>query len=227
MGNSGKISALMVSALMLVCAVSCGDKKSGSSSDNSGNFIVSDTIDEGINIKTDELPFGSTMVDIYPDNVPIAVSYEKRFMTEDEAKKISDYISAINSCDTELMKNTCYPSYLDYLVNQYENIDIQGYLDSIHSDIVSSYTGGEFDFNYILINSLMDENDSDSDTGFSILDSKILEQSPDAQITSRKMVGIDVLYSLENDGGSYSLTARTGSDMILYIYTIDGEIYIL
>lgn len=217
---------ILLCAVTLVC-VSCSDEKSDSLSDNSGNFIVSDTMDEGINIKNDELPFGSTMVDIYPDNVPIAISYEKRFMTEDEAKKISDYISAINSCDTELMKNTCYPSYLDSIVNQYENIDVQGYLDSIHSDIVSSYTGEEFDFNYILINSLMDENDSDSDTSFSILDSKILEQSPDAQITSRKMVGIDVLYSLENDGGSYSLTARTGSDMILYIYTIDGEIYIL
>lgn len=217
---------ILLCAVTLVC-VSCSDEKSDSLSDNSGNFIVSDTMDEGINIKNDELPFGSTMVDIYPDNVPIAISYEKRFMTEDEAKKISDYISAINSCDTELMKNTCYPSYLDSIVNQYENIDVQGYLDSIHSDIVSSYTGEEFDFNYILINSLMDENDSDSDTSFSILDSKIREQSPDAQITSRKMVGIDVLYSLENDGGSYSLTARTGSDMMLYIYTIDGEIYIL
>ncbi len=218
---------ILLCAMTLVC-VSCSDEKSGSSS-ASGKALVTDTIGEGINVDENEMPFGATMTDLVPDHddVPISISYENRFMTEEEARKISDYISAINSCDAELMKNTCYPSYLDYLVTEYENTDIQDYLDSRHDDIKNSYTGGEFDFNYILINSLMDENDDDSNTGFSTLDHKILEQSPDAEITSRKMVGIDVLYKLDGDDGSYSLTARTGSDMIIYIYTIDGQIYIL
>ncbi|MDE6092228.1 MAG: hypothetical protein K2G14_03945 [Ruminococcus sp.] len=218
---------ILLCAITLVC-VSCSDEKSGTSSTD-GNALVSDDMGKDVNIAENDLPFGATMIDLISDRggVPVSISYEKRFMTEDEAKKISDYISAMNNCDAELMKNTCYPPYLDYIVNQYEDTDIQGYLDSIHSDIVSSYTDGEFDFNYIIVNSLMDEDDDDDSTSFSILDNRIREQSPDAQITSRKMVGIDVLYSLENDGGSYSLTARTGSDMILYIYTIDGEIYIL
>lgn len=218
---------ILLCAMSLAC-VSCSDEKSGTSS-TEGKTLVSDTIGEGINVNENEMPFGATMTDLMPDRdgVPISISYENRFMTEDEARKISDYISAVNSCDVELMKSTCYPSYLDYLVTEYENTDVQDYLDSRHSDIKSSYTGGEFDFNYILINSLMDENDDDSDTGFSILDAKILEQSPDAEITSRKIVGIDILYTLEGDNGSYSLTTRTGSDMMLYIYTIDGQIYIL
>ncbi|MDE6102351.1 MAG: hypothetical protein K2F73_05185, partial [Ruminococcus sp.] len=208
---------ILLCAITLVC-VSCSDEKSGTSSTD-GNALVSDDMGKDVNIAENDLPFGATMIDLISDRggVPVSISYEKRFMTEDEAKKISDYISAMNNCDAELMKNTCYPPYLDYIVNQYEDTDIQGYLDSIHSDIVSSYTDGEFDFNYIIVNSLMDEDDDDDSTSFSILDRTIFEQSPDAQITSRKMVGIDVLYSLENNGGSYSLTARTGSDMILYI----------
>lgn len=217
---------VLACALMLAC-VSCSEENSGSSGE-SGNMLVSDNISKGINVNENEMPFGATMSDLYaPDDVPISISYENRFMTADEAEKISDYISAINSCDAELMQKTCYPSYLEYLVTQYENTDIQDYLDTRHQTIESTYTNGEFDFDYILINSLMDEDDDDSDTGFSQLDAKIHEKSPDAEITSRKMVGIDVLYTLENDGGSYSLSARTGSDMILYIYTIDGQIYIL
>lgn len=219
-----KLIILMFAVVMTCC--SCSESNSGSSGE-SKNMLVTNNIEKGMNVDEDEMPFGATMTDLYPDDVPIAISYENRFITEDEAKKVSDYISAINSCDAELMQKTCYSSYLDYLVEQYENSDVQDYLDERHKTIQNNYTNGEFDFNYILINSFMDEDDSDDDTGFSHLDEKIYQKSPDAEITSRKMIGIDVLYSLENDDGSYSLTARTGSDMILYIYTIDGQIYVL
>lgn len=219
---------IILACVIMISCVSCSDGNS-SSSGESKNMLVSDNAGKGINVNEDEMPFGATMTDLYSDrdDVPISISYENRFMTEDEARKISDYISAVNTCDAELMQNTCYPSYLEYLVSQYENSDVQDYLDERHKNIANNYTNGEFDFDYIIINSLMDENDNESDTGFSRLDDKILEKSPDADITSRKMVGIDVLYSLENDNGSYSFSTRTGSDMILYIYTIDGQIYIL
>lgn len=220
-----KKSIILACAFMLAC-VSCSEESS-STSGESKNMLVSDNIGDGININENELPFGATMTDLHPDNVPIAISYDNRFMTADEAEKISDYISAINICDAELMQKTCYPPYLEYLVEYYENTDVQNYLDTRHQIIADSYTNGEYNFNYILINSLKDENDDDSDTGFSQLDAKIHEKSPDAEITSRKMVEIDILYSLENDNGSYSFSKRTGSDMTLYIYTIDGQIYIL
>lgn len=218
---------ILACAFVLAC-VSCSDDNSGSSG-KSKNMLVSDNIGKGINVTEDEMPFGATMTDLYSDKdgVPISISYDNRFMTADDAEKISDYISAINTCDAELMQKTCYPSYLEYLVEYYENTDVQNYLDTRHQIIVNSYINGEYDFNYILINSLKDENDDDSDTGFSQLDAKIHEKSPDAEITSRKMVEIDILYSLENDNGSYSFSKRTGSDMTLYIYTIDGQIYIL
>lgn len=214
-------------ALMLAC-VSCSEESSGSSS-TSGNALVSDNMGAGVNVAAEDMPFGATMTDLYVDNdnVPISISYENRFMTEEEARKISDYISAINLCDAELMQKTCYPSYLDYIVEQYENTDVQDYLDTRHSTIENTYTNGAFEFDYILINSLMDENDDDSDTGFSQLDTKIHEKAPDAEITDRKRIGIDVLFTLKDEGGSYSLANRTGSDMIIYLYTIDGELYVL
>ncbi|MDE6678826.1 MAG: hypothetical protein K2K02_07275 [Ruminococcus sp.] len=220
--------------IILACAViiaccSCGENKSDSSSAENKNALVSDNMGKNVNVNAEDMPFGATMTDLYADTdkVPISISYENRFMTEEEAKKISDYISALNTCNVELMQNTCYPTYLDYLVEQYENTDVQDYLDERHKTIKNNYTNGDFNFDYIIINSLMDENDSDSDTGFSILDAKIHEGSPEAEITSRKMIGIDVLYTLDGDNGSYSFSARNGSDMILYIYTIDGQIYIL
>lgn len=225
MKNLKKFSVMILACAVAVCCFSCGDGES--SSEAVGEALVSDNMGKDVNVSADEMPFGATMIDLYPDDVPIAISYEKRFMTEDEAKKISDYISAINSVDTELMEKTCYKSYLDYLVVQYENTDVADYLQSRHDSIASDYTGGEFDFDYILINSMMTEEDDNDLTGFSILDKKILEKNPSAKITSRKLVGVDILYTLDGDSGSYSLSARTGSDMTLYIYEIDGQIYIL
>lgn len=219
--------------IIIACAVamaccSCSESKPDSSVADE-NVLVGDNVGKGINVDADDMSFGATMTDLYTDmdNVPISISYENRFMTEDEARKVSDYISALNTCDAELMRNTCYPSYLDSLVEQYGNTDVQDYLNTRHSTIADSYTHGEFNFDFIIINSLMDENDSDSDTGFSTLDAKIHEGSPDAEITSRKMIGIDITYTLDGENGSYSFATRAGSDMILYIYTIDGQIYIL
>lgn len=219
--------------IIIACAVamaccSCSESKPDSSVAD-GKVLVGDNAGKGINVDADDMSFGATMTDLYTDtdNVPVSISYENRFMTEDEARKVSDYISALNTCDAELMRNTCYPSYLDYLVEQHGNTDVQDYLDTRHSTIAKSYTHGEFNFDFIITNSLMGENDSDSDTGFSTLDAKIHEGSPDAEITSRKMIGIDITYTLDGENGSYSFAKRAGSDMILYIYTIDGQIYIL
>lgn len=218
---------IIACALMLAC-VSCSESKSDSSGE-SKNMLVNDKAGDYADITEDEMPFGATMSDLRAGtgNVPVSVSYDNRFMSEDEARKISDYISAVNTCDAELMKNTCYPSYLDHLVEQYESTDVQDYLDTRHKTIADNYVNGEFDFDYIIVNSLMDENDSDSDTGFSILDAEIYENSPDAEITSRKMVGVEVLYTLDGQNGSHSFSAKNGADIFLYIYTIDGQMYIL
>lgn len=106
---------ILACAFVLAC-VSCSDDNSGSSGE-SKNMLVSDNIGKGINVTEDEMPFGATMTDLYSDKdgVPISISYDNRFMTADDAEKISDYISAINTCDAELMQKTCYPSYLEYL----------------------------------------------------------------------------------------------------------------
>ncbi|MDE5861906.1 MAG: hypothetical protein K2H28_06895 [Ruminococcus sp.] len=216
---------ILACAFMLAC-VSCSEDGSSGNSSTSGNVLVGDNMGKDVNVSAEDMPFGATMTDLYKPDVPISISYENRFMTAEQAEKISDYISAVNTCDVELMQKTCYPSYLDYLVEQYENTDVQNYLDTQHKDIADNYTHGNFNFDYIIINSLMDENDDDFETGFSQLDTKIHEKSPDAQITDRKRIGIDVLYTLDGEG-SYSFSTRTGSDMILYLYTIDGQLYIL
>lgn len=217
----------VLAAVFLMSAVGCEKKTE-----------YSDIIDEYGSIAEEDLPYGSTIVQLKPstnENVKMSIEYDRRFLTEEEVIKVSDYMQALNDCDTSLMESTVYPDYLTYLkeVNSVESTET--YLTVMHDGIKTSYTdGSDFEFNYILVNSCLDETSSDDETGFSILDSildsyakKSGQDDVSSKITSRKLVGIDTMYTLASDGGSYSLTNRTGSDQQIYIYTIDGQIYIL
>lgn len=229
MNNLKKAFAAIVAAGCLLGVVGCGDK------DKHADIIIDD--DYG-NIAEEDLPYGSTITQLKSsnnENVKLSIEYDNRFLTEEEAIKVSDYMAALNSVDGELMENTVYPDYLQYLMEANNYTSSTDYLKSMHDSIKDTYlNGSDFDFNFVLINAFYDENDSDDDTGFLVLDtlldsyaSSLDKDAVTPKITSRKMVKIDTMYTLADDDGSYLLSNRTDSEQGMYIYTIDGQIYIL
>ncbi len=221
--------AALLSAVTVLSLTGC--KKDDASS-------VKDIADQVGDVSEADLPYGSTITQLRPgqdEGVNIMTEYDHRFLTEEEAVKINDYVTALNTCDGALLDKTVHPVYLDYLKEQNDITDSTEYVTQLHDKLKTDYMQNkDFDLNYVLVNSCLDESADDVETNFSsldtVLDSCAAEQGKDAvspKITSRKLVGIDIMFALEDDNSSYSLSYRSGKDQMLYIYTIDGQIYIL
>ena len=134
----------------------------------------------------------------------------------------------LNNIDTDLMDKTFYPPYLKYAYEQagYDNSKdyLQSYYDNLHDML------GDFTFSYIDITGVLTEDDEESKSYFDNVDSTLKEIEGDDilnKITSRKIVYIGgySMYSLES--GSYQLIEGLGREVTLYLYEIDGQIYVL
>ncbi|MBQ8297957.1 MAG: hypothetical protein IJX77_09270, partial [Ruminococcus sp.] len=201
--------ALLLSGAMLVSAVGCSEDETSS---------YQDEADLVGNLQEEDMPYGATMTQIKPsqnDKVKIAVEYDYRFLTDEEAIKVSDYMAALGTGDAALMDATVYPPYMQRLCSNNGVSDTQEYIDLMRENLVNNYMGGEFEFTYVLIDEMVEDAD---EAGFSTLDS-ILESLGVGEITSKKLVKIDCMYSLEGDSGSYALSYRTGGNQAVYIYT--------
>ena len=218
-------AAFVISAAMLTSFTSCSEEEKSSSA--SGNALVQDNMGKDVNVKENDLPFGATTTDLYTDtdNVPVSITYDNRFMTEEQARKISDYIYAVNTKDEALLTEAGYKPYIELIMSDYDCTSVKEYLDSRY-DAIKAAAGGDFQFQFIIPGEFYSESDDESITGFNALDAKIKQASPDAEITERYMIKTEITFTVDGQSGEYSLSSRTG-DTVLYIYRIDGNIYIL
>lgn len=219
--NPVKAMAFIIAACMLTSVVGCKNKK------DEHNNVAGDNIPDDFSMTEKDMPFGATITQLKPSNdetVRIGIDYDNRFMTEAEARLVSDYVAALNTIDAELMEKTIYPDYLKYLIESSEAADTKDYLQQIHDDIEQKYTGEGMDMNYVVTTNLTDNSDPDTAAGFSQFETTFPGISE--KTTSRKLVSFDIMYKL-NGEGSYSLSNRMGGDSMLYIYEIDGQLYII
>lgn len=213
--------AFLTAGIIMLCAAGCEKKKKE----------YPDEADKVGNLKQEDMPYGATMIRVttnFDSNFMTGIEYDDRFITYEEAKKVSDYITALNKIDTELMEKTVYPPYLEYLKSNTLSENTESYIKNMYDNIKTQFAeGNEFDLNYIVVDECYDETDDMNITGISELD-KLLKSLGDKEIniTSRKMIGVDIMFSM-NGEGSYSMTRRQGNNSILYIYEIDGQLYIL
>lgn len=215
-----KITAAAAAALMLIGTAGCKDENE-----------QSDFADVYENVAQEDMPYGASIAQLKPElneNLKLGIEYDNRYLTEDEAVKISDYVYALDKLDAELMNQTVYPGYLDQYAERAGASDLKGYLEMCRENIEDNYIYDEFEFTYISVNDcITEENDTDGEANFSSVDANLSSTYGDLNITDRKMIKIDIMYSVASDNGSYSFSMRQGSDSIIYVYTIDGEPYII
>lgn len=224
MGNFlKKVCLLYMAGILMLCAFSCGKKHEHE------NVVTADQYGDATQ---EELPYGATIKQIKSggsDDDKITVEFDHRFVTDEEAQKILSYMEALNTGNEELLKQTVYPDYLSYLCTNSDIADVKTYIQQITDRIKTNYTNGEdFKFGYIFINSCTT---SDEDRqSFGQADTILEEIGGDelmAKITSRKMVQVDSMYNLTGSGESFSLASQAGQEQPFYLYTIDGEVFIV
>ncbi|MBR4626531.1 MAG: hypothetical protein IKO47_02285 [Ruminococcus sp.] len=206
-GTFLRVAALAAACTMLMPAAGCGDKKKGSSSSS------------GLTISDADMPFGAKMTEhLVEDGYEITTYVDYRYITDEESKKIAEYIAAISRKDGALMEKALYPAGLAYVMNAAGSATSAEYAEYLHNSLLE-VTEGEFEFDYIQAEEYADENTVD----FSKYDDIVLKADPDAEITDRKKIGLDVLFN----GGRGSIHYRMGGYIYIYLYTINGTPYVL
>ncbi len=220
-----RLMAFAAAGAMAFCMTACDNNSSSSNTNNSGSGEVS-------TVKGEDMEYGATITQLKADSgkVKVSIEYDYRFLEEEEIVLVSDYIEALNTADAELMEATVYPDYLQYSVKQGGYNDTASYLEIMHRNIQTTFAeGGPFDFNYIVVDECYTPDNELVKDRFETLDASLKNAAGEdlsSKITSKKMIGIDIMFSM-NGEGSYSLAYRQGFNSYLYIYEIDGELYIL
>ncbi len=211
-----RIIASLLAAAVMGCAAGCKDEHT---------HKMVDTGDVG-EVAQEDMPYGSTITQLKTssnEKLKMDIEYDNRFLTEEEAIKVADSISALNTCDTELWEETMPGGYVYYLMSVTESESVSAFLKNRYDTIANEYAGEDFVFDYIAVNSCVGEDEND----FTEVDGYLAAAGVTGEITSRKLIGIDMLYTLPDDTASYSLKSKTGTDYYLNIYVIDGEIYVI
>ncbi len=215
-----KICAAALAGCLMLNVVGCKDDKTSSVTDEAD--LLGDVAEE-------DLPYGATVSQLKTETgkVQTSIEYDNRFMTEEEAILISNYVTALNNKDAELMSSTVYDGYLDYFAQQAGATDLTDYLTTVRNNLETNFIGSPFNFNYILVNDCNDPSDEDNADRFASMDATLLSMYGNLNVTDKKLISIEILYTLVEEGGSYSLSNRQASDSMLFIYTIDGKPYIV
>lgn len=222
-----KITAVMLGAVMLASFAGCGDKEDNKD-DNKNNLAAGDSIPDDQTLKEENMPYGATISKILPkenNNCRVAGEYDTRFLTEDEIILLGDYAYALSTGDAQIFESVVHPDYVKNILEEGGYADTADYLKKMYESIRDTYIGEDFEFDYVLTTNCLVNEDND----FSSADTVIAEALGDDfidTVTTRKLVTLDLLYTLKESGGSYSLYNRQLAYMNLYIYEADGKLYI-
>ena len=178
-----------------------------------------------INMTEDELPYGATMRSD-KNSFSVPVTYDRRFVSEEQIAVVADYFAAIQNQDQELYLASALPIYTDYQIHKvYSYQDVGELVQGLHEGIAGQ-TGEDFEFNMILVNSFS------QDTTFggleAILDLLDHVDDPDAESGekfSKRMQGawaLELEWNLLYDQQSSSGTVES---QWVYLFQVDDQYY--
>lgn len=177
-----------------------------------------------INMTEDELPYGATMRSD-KNSFAVPMTYDRRFVSDEQVAVVADYFSAIQNQDAELYLASSLPLYTDYQIQEVYSYQDAGELVAELHEGIAGQTGEDFQFDMILINSFS------QDTTFggleAILDLLDHVDDPDADAGkfSERMQGAwalelewNLLYNQQSSSG-------TVESQWVYLFQVDDQYY--
>lgn len=192
---------LCIAAVMLVCGLTgCGGS-------------------EEKNVAEADLPYGATMItDSQCGEVP--VTYDRRFITVEEAAALSGYFYAVETKDEELFDKYTLDIYTDFVVEAlYQNFIG---MDGLIADINNGFAAEEnvaYDIREVEIKSFY-TNDDEESTDLANLYNMLSELSGEENFMSRITDGKFITYDIRTDTNG---TIKFFEDQVLFLIQIDGE----
>lgn len=217
-----RISAVLCSLTLLTAFASCGKSDSDEEKKTNNNMVGGD-IDDDVNVGVDDMPYGSTMRSMRPaadNDVPLMVEFDYRFVTEDMAYAVSNYMAGVAKKDPALMQKATNPEIFKAAMESEEAATPEEYAEAMYNDI-KEVVGDDFTLSMISVQSVSDS----SSFNFASYNMFVNSVLPDAQITDRKLLELNVYYKTDDSSGT--LYAKTGAYVNAVLYTIDGKLYII
>ncbi|MDE5768338.1 MAG: hypothetical protein K2H82_03025 [Oscillospiraceae bacterium] len=205
-----KKSGIFACALMLVISLGC----TGCTNPK-----------QEINMTEDELPYGATMRSD-KNSFAVPVTYDRRFVKEEQIVVVADYFAAIQNQDQELYLASALPLYTDYQIQEvYSYQDVGELVEGLHEGIAGQ-TGEDFTFSMILVNSFS------QDTTFggleAILDLLDHVDDPDAESGEKFSERMQGAWALELEWNLlYNQHSSSGTveSQWVYLFQVDDQYY--
>lgn len=230
-----KLLCGIMAVFMALSMTSCGDKEESSSLE-SGSQLVSGAGD-GVNMKEEDMPYGATIFQLSTENndyVKYVTEFDKRYFGGDdkdnpdysEIYKVHDYVSALNKNDHEAFKALHYDGYLETACKDGGYDDVDTYIDGLYNSL-ESYLGEGFEINFICVSGCFDDSNAYASDYMKTVDNYLSELNVLDKVTSKKVIEIggDTCYA-PKEGGSNLLVNHMES-IIIGVYVIDGQAYIV
>ena len=141
MNCSRKITALFLMALVLVPSFAgCGKEPTP----------------EEFEMNEENLPYGATMKS-NKTSYAVPVTYDRRFVTEEQISAVADLCGAIQNQDSELYQKITPEGYADYQVNEvYSYESANELIQALHTSVANN-TGEDFKFSMVLANGISED----------------------------------------------------------------------
>ncbi|MCQ2490548.1 MAG: hypothetical protein MJ079_03015 [Ruminococcus sp.] len=231
-----RIFSVLAAAILagaMATAVSCGDKKSSSTSGV--------RIDGGGNARknmTDEEYHGTYMTnfDLTPaddENITIMVSFDNRFLGNNgtdysEIYLIDRYFDALNNNDVQGVLDCYYPGYLDSLCGDDTFESPEAFVQTYREQLEGTLTEN-FKFDFLDISNCRQSGDLEADSMFANRDETMKAAFGDDivnKISDRKLLTIAGDSYITADGDWAEITSLIPEGIMFCVYTIDGKPYI-
>lgn len=225
---------IAAAALMMTSAAACSDQKNESSS---GNNMVGNVPSDSLVMDEENMPYGATMVSLKKknnDKVKIDIDFDPRYFVQEgesdypEIYLLTEYIEAMQNKDGATIDKLFYKPYHDYSMSNTNYEDTQDYIEKF-MDMLMTRARSNIEFTYSVVDTCLNENESENLTDFEFVDSKLDELTGEKitdKIKSRKLVYMDISYK-DDSGNYYQINDSLGHDLSVYIYNIDGTYYLL
>ncbi|MEE5991922.1 MAG: hypothetical protein V3G42_01630 [Oscillospiraceae bacterium] len=136
-----KITALFLMAVMLVpCMTGCKKEPT--------------TLEE-FELGEEDLPYGATMKS-NKTSYAVPVTYDRRFVTEEQVSAVADLCASIQNQDGELYQKITPEGYADYQINEvYSYASADEMMQALHTSVANN-TGEDFKFSMVMVNGISD-----------------------------------------------------------------------
>ena len=229
-----KTVVMLTAAAVMTVSASCSSKDNKES--NNSNMVGNGPSDSLV-LDEENMPYGATMSSLktsFDKNVKIDIDFDPRYFVKEgeneypEIYLLTEYIDAMQNKDGATIDKLFYKPYHDFAMSNTSYENTQEYIDTFMDNLMTR-ARSEIKFTYAVVDTCLNENESENLTDFEFVDSKIDELAGEKiseKVKSRKLVYMDISYKDDN-GGYYQINDYLGHDISVYIYNIDGTYYLL